>query len=191
MIENPERFSRAMALFDAANSEDPNQDEGQPKELLYGRRMSDMIARFAPDGSVLALARLAEPPPPVRVEHAARRPSHADPRLTHARNPPHRPRLPPRRGQRDARLHGEPRRGDAGRCPRSRRPHRGTGAVAPQVERWFYEAATGRSAEDPVPPMFAPIRLRELELANRIVVSPMAPGNSYGMPSALRFVPPV
>ena len=51
MIENPERFARAMALFDAANAEDPNQDEGQPKELLYGRRMSEMLDRFAPDAS--------------------------------------------------------------------------------------------------------------------------------------------
>ncbi|HEX8570803.1 MAG TPA: FAD-dependent monooxygenase, partial [Caulobacteraceae bacterium] len=41
------------------------------------------------------------------------------------------------------------------------------------VEHWFYEAATGRSADEPVPPMFAPIRLRGLELANRVVVSPM------------------
>ena len=49
MIENPERFNRALALFDAANAEDPNLDEGQPKELLYGRRMSEMIGRFAPD----------------------------------------------------------------------------------------------------------------------------------------------
>jgi hypothetical protein len=51
MIENPERFQQTLALFDAANAEDPNQDEGQPKELLYGQRMSDMIGRFAPDAS--------------------------------------------------------------------------------------------------------------------------------------------
>jgi hypothetical protein len=65
MIENPERFSRAMALFDAANAEDPNQDEGQPKELLYGKRMSDMIGRFAPDAS--EAAQLA-----VRAQHIQR-----------------------------------------------------------------------------------------------------------------------
>ncbi|MDO9467894.1 MAG: DUF4202 domain-containing protein [Thiobacillus sp.] len=51
MIENRERFNRTLALFDAANAQDPNQDEGQPKELLYARRMSDMIARFAPEAS--------------------------------------------------------------------------------------------------------------------------------------------
>jgi hypothetical protein len=59
------RFDRAVALFDAANSEDPNQDEDQPKELLYGRRMSDMIARFAPDAS--EAAQLA-----VRAQHIQR-----------------------------------------------------------------------------------------------------------------------
>ena len=65
MIENPERFARALALFDAANAEDPNQDEGQPKELLYGQRMSEMIARFAPDAS--EAAQLA-----VRAQHIQR-----------------------------------------------------------------------------------------------------------------------
>jgi hypothetical protein len=65
MIENQERFERALALFDAANGEDPNLDEGQPKELLYGRRMSEMIARFAPDAS--EAAQLA-----VRAQHIQR-----------------------------------------------------------------------------------------------------------------------
>lgn len=65
MIENPERFARAIALFDAANAEDPNQDEGRPKELLYGQRMSEMIARFAPDAS--EAAQLA-----VRAQHIQR-----------------------------------------------------------------------------------------------------------------------
>jgi len=36
-----------------------------------------------------------------------------------------------------------------------------------EVDRWFNQ---GRA---PVPPMFAPIRLRELELTNRVIVSPM------------------
>ena len=65
MIENQERFSRALALFDAANAEDPNLEGGQPKELLYGRRMSDMIGRFAPDAS--EAAQLA-----VRAQHIQR-----------------------------------------------------------------------------------------------------------------------
>lgn len=65
MIENPTRFNQAMALFDAANSADPNLDEGQPKELLYAQRMSDMIGRFAPQAS--EAAQLA-----VRAQHIRR-----------------------------------------------------------------------------------------------------------------------
>ncbi|MDP2794677.1 MAG: DUF4202 domain-containing protein [Sulfurisoma sp.] len=49
---NPtDRFRRAIELFDAANAEDPNRDEGQPKELLYARRMTEMLGRFAPDAT--------------------------------------------------------------------------------------------------------------------------------------------
>ena len=51
MTQQQTRFERAMALFDAANAEDPNQDEGQPKELLYAKRMSEMLGRFAPDAA--------------------------------------------------------------------------------------------------------------------------------------------
>src|SRR5207245_6149085 len=36
-----------------------------------------------------------------------------------------------------------------------------------EVDRWFNKGA------EPVPPMFAPFRLRDLELANRVIVSPM------------------
>ena len=42
------------------------------------------------------------------------------------------------------------------------------------VERWFQSEARGHEVNEPAPPMFAPFRLRELELANRVVVSPMA-----------------
>lgn len=65
MIANQERFNRAIALFDAANAQDPNQDEGLPKELLYARRMSEMLGRFAPQaGEVAQLA--------VRAQHIRR-----------------------------------------------------------------------------------------------------------------------
>jgi len=65
MIAKLERFTLAIALFDAANAQDPNQDEGQPKELLYARRMTDMLGRFAPDaGEVAQLA--------VRAQHIER-----------------------------------------------------------------------------------------------------------------------
>jgi anthraniloyl-CoA monooxygenase len=42
------------------------------------------------------------------------------------------------------------------------------------VERWFQSKARGTPVNDPAPPMFAPYRLREMKLANRVVVSPMA-----------------
>jgi hypothetical protein len=64
-IQDQQRFERAIALFDAANAEDPNLDEGQPKELLYAKRMTDMIKRYAPDAS--EVAQLA-----VRAQHIRR-----------------------------------------------------------------------------------------------------------------------
>ena len=42
------------------------------------------------------------------------------------------------------------------------------------VEGWFSSKANGAGAGEPVPPMFAPFRLRDMVLENRIVVSPMA-----------------
>jgi hypothetical protein len=50
-----DRFERAIARIDAANGEDPNHERWQgqefPRELLYGRRMSEWLARAAPDAS--------------------------------------------------------------------------------------------------------------------------------------------
>ena len=64
------RYARAIALFDAANAEDPRMDKGPdgkdvPYELLYAQRMTDMIDRFAPDAS--EAAKLA-----VRAQHIQR-----------------------------------------------------------------------------------------------------------------------
>ena len=42
------------------------------------------------------------------------------------------------------------------------------------VERWFQSSARGTAVNDPAPPMFAPYRLRDMTLDNRVVVSPMA-----------------
>src|SRR5688572_17268093 len=42
------------------------------------------------------------------------------------------------------------------------------------VERWFQSKAAGQPVNEPAPPMFAPFRLREMALENRVVVSPMA-----------------
>ncbi|HNR29963.1 MAG TPA: DUF4202 domain-containing protein [Candidatus Hydrogenedentes bacterium] len=48
-----DRFERAVAAIDAANSEDPHVEvfEGHeyPKELLYGQRMSAWLERLRPD----------------------------------------------------------------------------------------------------------------------------------------------
>jgi hypothetical protein len=47
------RLEEALRRFDEANAEDPNTElvDGQstPKELVYGRRMSERLAAFAPD----------------------------------------------------------------------------------------------------------------------------------------------
>jgi hypothetical protein len=53
MSQQQSRFDKALALIDAANSEDPNQvtadGKAWPKELLYSQRMSDMLHRYLPD----------------------------------------------------------------------------------------------------------------------------------------------
>ena len=55
----------AFARIDAENAQDPRRDEGEPNELLYGRRMSAWLARLAPDaGEALQLA--------ARAQHLAR-----------------------------------------------------------------------------------------------------------------------
>ena len=41
------------------------------------------------------------------------------------------------------------------------------------AEKWFAEKATGRKLNKPIPPMFTRFRLRDMEIRNRIVVSPM------------------
>ncbi|MBI5920832.1 MAG: DUF4202 domain-containing protein [Betaproteobacteria bacterium] len=55
MTSDQQCFGRAIQLFDAANSEDPNQETADgrawPKELLYAERMSEMLQRFAPEAS--------------------------------------------------------------------------------------------------------------------------------------------
>ena len=53
MSQNTENFAHAIELIDKANSEDPNKEsvDGQawPKELLYSKRMSEMLERYVPD----------------------------------------------------------------------------------------------------------------------------------------------
>ncbi len=53
MTQQLQAYVKAIALIDAANSEDPNEEvvdaKRWPKELLYAHRMSDMLQRYAPD----------------------------------------------------------------------------------------------------------------------------------------------
>jgi anthraniloyl-CoA monooxygenase len=42
-----------------------------------------------------------------------------------------------------------------------------------EVDRWFAGENQGAEAAGPCPPMFQPFRLGRLELANRVIVSPM------------------
>ena len=62
-------LDQAIALIDAANSEDPNRvtvdGKDWPKELLYSHRMTDMLQRFAPDAD--AAVQLA-----IRAQHVQR-----------------------------------------------------------------------------------------------------------------------
>jgi hypothetical protein len=55
MSEHSARLTNVIAAIDAANACDPHtiEVEGQrePAELVYGRRMSDTLARIAPDAS--------------------------------------------------------------------------------------------------------------------------------------------
>src|SRR6266550_3472418 len=42
------------------------------------------------------------------------------------------------------------------------------------VERWFWKRATDGRSNKTAPPMFAPFKLRDMEVENRVTVSPMA-----------------
>ncbi|MFY2825796.1 DUF4202 domain-containing protein [Ruegeria sp. MALMAid1280] len=51
------RKQAVLDAIDAANTQDPNLDDGQPVELLYGQRMSAELDRLFPDASdVLQIA---------------------------------------------------------------------------------------------------------------------------------------
>ena len=65
MTTASDRFNQAIALFDAANGEDPNQEtfEGvtYPKEVLYAQRMTAWLEKFEPNASeALKLAARAQ-----------------------------------------------------------------------------------------------------------------------------------
>ena len=57
------------------------------------------------------------------------------------------------------------------------------------VERWFWKRATEGRSNKTAPPMFAPFKLRAMELENRITVSPMAMYSAVdGVPNDFHFV---
>ncbi len=57
------------------------------------------------------------------------------------------------------------------------------------VERWFWKRATDGRSNKTAPPMFAPLKLREMQLENRITVSPMAMYSAIdGTPNDFHFV---
>ena len=57
------------------------------------------------------------------------------------------------------------------------------------AEKWFETKATGRNSETAPPPMFVPLRVRGVELKNRVVVSPMAQYRAVnGVPTDWHFV---
>jgi len=57
------------------------------------------------------------------------------------------------------------------------------------VERWFWKRATDGRSNKTAPPMFAPFKLREMEVQNRVTVSPMAMYSAIdGTPNDFHFV---
>jgi anthraniloyl-CoA monooxygenase len=57
------------------------------------------------------------------------------------------------------------------------------------VERWFAAEAVGHPVNDPAPPMFAPLTLRDMTVRNRVVVSPMCMYSAVdGTPGEFHFV---
>jgi anthraniloyl-CoA monooxygenase len=57
------------------------------------------------------------------------------------------------------------------------------------AEKWFEQRATGRPPNGARPPMFVPLKVRGLELANRVCVSPMAQYRAVdGLPNDWHFV---
>jgi len=57
------------------------------------------------------------------------------------------------------------------------------------VERWFWKRATDGKSNKTAPPMFAPLKLREMTVENRITVSPMAMYSAVdGVPNDFHFV---
>ena len=50
-MKDPQKFEAAIRRFDEENARDPNQENGQPRELLYARRLTDWVLRLNPNPS--------------------------------------------------------------------------------------------------------------------------------------------
>ena len=46
-----DKFASAIRRFDEANSQDPNQEAGRPRELLYAERLTGWVLKLQPDAS--------------------------------------------------------------------------------------------------------------------------------------------
>ncbi len=58
-----------------------------------------------------------------------------------------------------------------------------------EVERWFWKRATEGRSNTTAPPMFAPFKMREMVVENRVTVSPMAMYSADdGIPNDFHFV---
>jgi hypothetical protein len=52
-----DKFAAAIRRFDEENARDPHPEDGQPRELLYARRLTDWVLKLRPDaGEALRLA---------------------------------------------------------------------------------------------------------------------------------------
>jgi len=50
-LNNPQKFEEAIRRFDEENARDPNQENGQPRELLYAQRLTNWVLRLNPNPS--------------------------------------------------------------------------------------------------------------------------------------------
>lgn len=62
-----DKFERVIALIDAANQEDPQLENGQPRAYLYSLRMSATLERFQPEAITNEALQIA-----VRAQHIRR-----------------------------------------------------------------------------------------------------------------------
>ena len=55
MNTSSDKFAKAITAFDVYNASDPNKEKSNgltyPKEILYANRMTERLARFAPNAS--------------------------------------------------------------------------------------------------------------------------------------------